>query len=213
MLERLRDEKGTTLAEAVVTLALLGVVVTMFLVALESMQTGVVRAEGRSIRNDEVRLALSQMDREIRSGNVLYDPASATFADPANDVLPSMSMLIYTQSNAPTRNPGNQCVQWRISSGTLQTRMWADVPNPPATPWRTVASDIVNRDLPTPVPAFALDPNPLYYKRIVRITLVVDRPDDAAEPQETTLSITGRNTHYEQPSGPDQVCDTPPAYA
>lgn len=209
MRERLRDESGTTMAETLITLALVGVVMTMFLVALESMQTGVVRAEGRSARNDEVRLALAQMDREIRSGNVLYDPADADLADPANDVHPSMSMLIYTQSNAPTRNPGNQCVQWRISGGTLQTRMWADVPTPPATPWRTVARDIVNRDLPTPVPAFALDPNPSYYKRIIQITIVVDRPDDAAEPQETRLSITGRNTRYEQS---DTVCDTPPAY-
>lgn len=208
MRERLRDEAGTTLAETLITVALIGVVLTMFLVALESMQTGVVRAEGRSARNDEVRLALAQMDREIRSGNVLYDPADEV-PDPANDIVPSMSMRIYTQSNAPTRNPGNQCVQWRISGGTLQTRMWADDPNPPATPWRTVARDIVNRDLPTPVPAFALDPNPSYYKRIIQITLVVDRADDAAAPQETTLSITGRNTRYEQS---DTVCDTLPAY-
>ena len=209
MLAKLREETGATLAETMITLALVGVVLTMFLAALESMQTGVVRAEGRSARNDEVRLALAQMDREIRSGNVLYDPAAET-PDPANDIVPSMTMRIYTQTNAPTRNPGNQCVQWRISGGTLQTRMWADGPNPPATPWRTVASDIVNRDLPTPVPAFALDPNPSYYKRIIRITLVVDREDDAADPQHTTLSITGRNTRYQQS---DTVCNVVPPYA
>lgn len=211
MRARLRDETGATLVETLITMALVGVVLGMFLTALEQMQSGVVRAEGRSARNDEVRLALAQMDREIRSGNVLYDPIDEV-PDPANDILPSMSMRIYTQSNAPTRNPGNQCVQWRVSGGTLQTRMWADAPSPPATPWRTVARDIVNRDLPTPVPAFALDPS--YHKRVIRITLVVDRADDAAEPQEMQLSITGRNTHYDQnDEGDDAVCSDVPPYA
>lgn len=206
-MERMRSESGFTIMETTVTMALLGVVLSMFLFSLDSMQRGLVRAEGRSIRNDEVRLALSQMDREIRSGNVLYDPALEV-SDPANDIEPSMSMRLYTQANAPTRNPGNQCVQWRIADGALQTRLWADSDNPPAVPWRTVATGVVNRELATPVPAFALDPD--YHKRIVRITIVVDRPDDAADPQELQVSVTGRNTLHNQP---DNVCGVLPPYS
>ncbi|MEN3274014.1 MAG: hypothetical protein V7636_2775, partial [Actinomycetota bacterium] len=135
------SETGTTLIEIAMTMLLLGIVTTMFLAFVSSMQSATARQEGRVERNDDVRLALAQLDREIRSGNVLYDPSTESNA--GGDIVPSMSLRIYTQADAPNRNPGNQCSQWRITNGEIQTRRWATAdPSGSVTPWWTVANNI-----------------------------------------------------------------------
>src|SRR5207253_5872781 len=122
---RLRLESGMTLAELMVTMSVLSVVLAMFLTILISVQNAVGRESDRSQSNDQARLAVEELDKEIRSGNVLYDPSLAGKAwsdDAANSIYPGMSLLVYTQTNAVTRNPGNRCVQWRINNGVLQRR-------------------------------------------------------------------------------------------
>jgi hypothetical protein len=203
-----RDERGASLIETSFTLLLLGVVMAVFSSLVASVQTAAGREEARVGRNDEAQLALSQLDREIRSGNVLYDPADEI--DEHGNVVSGMALRVYTQADAPNRNPGNQCAQWRITDDdTLQTRRWAITnPDSTVTDWWTVATDIVNRSTTPAVPAFSLDAN-TQYLRVMNITLVVDRPDDAAAPQSFQLSITGRNT---QNGFPEDVCDDVPAY-
>jgi type II secretory pathway component PulJ len=203
------NEAGTTLIEISMTMLLLGVVMTMFLAFVSSIQNATGRQEARVERNDEVRLALAQLDREIRSGNVLYDPSSET--NVSGDVVPGMSLRIYTQADAPNRNPGNQCSQWRITNGVIQTRRWATAdPSGSVTPWWTVAHNIVNRTVSPQVPAFALDTSSTSYgSRLMKIRLVVDRPDDSAGTQEVDLSLTGRNTQYKYPL---DICSVVPGY-
>ena len=204
-----RDEGGTTLIEIAFTMLLLGVVMTMFMSFVSSIQAAEGRQEERVARNDDVRLALAQLDREIRSGNVLYDPSAESNA--GGDVVPGMSLRIYTQADAPNRNPGNQCSQWRITNGVIQTRRWATAdPQGTVTAWWTVAKNIVNRTVSPQVPAFALDTSSTSYgSRLMKIRLVVDRPDDKAGPEEMDLSLTGRNTQYKYPL---DICSVVPSY-
>ena len=194
------------MVEITVTLVLLGVVMTVFMTVVASLQTAESRQQARSARNDEVRLALAHLDREIRSGNVIQDPSVET--NPAGDIVPSMALRVYTQADAPNRNPGSQCSQWRITNGTLQNRRWAwsaadPIVDGSVTPWWTVATDIVNRSVNPQVPAFTKSGTAL-----VQLRFVVDRADDAGQPEEVDLSITARNTQYGFPSS---ACfDTPP---
>lgn len=189
-----------------VTVLLLGVVLAMFFTVLTSIQTAAARQEGRVRRNDEAKLALAQLDREIRSGNVLYDPT--TESNVAGDIVPNMSLRIYTQADAPSR--GYQCAQWRVTSGTLQARWWSkDDPPGTVTEWWTVATDIVNRDVSPAVPAFELDDTSAYGGRIMAIRLLVDNAEDHGGPMEVAMSITGRNTQY---GFPNDVCAVVPAY-
>jgi Tfp pilus assembly protein PilW len=206
-----RDERGAaSLIEIAVTLGLLSVVMTMFMSVTASLQTTTTRSEERVRRNDDARLAMAQLDREIRSGNVLYDPSLESNAAPAADIVPGMSLRVYTQADAPNRNPGNQCAQWRISGGKLQTRRWASTdPNGTVTSWWTVAENVVNRTVSPQVQAFTLDSTAAYGGRIMKIRLVVDRSNDQADPEEFDLSITGRNTQYGYPTN---VCQTIPSY-
>src|SRR5258708_8346460 len=111
----------------------------MFMTVTGAIQTTAGRQEGRVRRNDEARLALAQLDREIRSGNVLYDPM--TESNVSGDIVPGMSLRVYTQADAPNRNPGNQCSQWRITNGTIQTPRWATAdPSGTLPTWRTGAA-------------------------------------------------------------------------
>ncbi len=210
-LRRLRSEEGMTLVELTVSMSMLTIVSVIFLSALVSVQRGVERQTDRTVTNDQIRLALQQLDHEIRSGNLLYDPQNET--DPLNDIAPSMSLRIYTQANADIRNPGNQCVQWRITdTGELQSRRWAtnwqDDPATLVTNFRVVAEDVVNRDASVNVKAFTLDPDPAKGGRTIVVSLVVNANAKSGQNVTITQSVTGRNTEYGFPSN---VCaDIPP---
>ncbi|HMC70443.1 MAG TPA: hypothetical protein VKJ07_14910, partial [Mycobacteriales bacterium] len=191
--------------ELLVTMVLMSFVGLIFGVTLNSMQRTVAVADGRSQRNDALRLAVGEIDRQIRSGNVFYDPKNET--DPSNDIVPNMSLRVYTQANAPSSNPGNRCVQWRITAAKLQTRQWAPADFAgTVSPWRTVTADVTNRSAVPNIPAFTLDATPGYGSRLIKIRMVSDRIDDAGKQEEVTASVTGRNTQY---GYPNNICDIP----
>jgi type II secretory pathway pseudopilin PulG len=202
-----------TLVEVTVSMSLMVIVSVIFLSALSSVQRGVERQTDRTTTNDQLRLALQQLDHEIRSGNLLYDPQLESDPDPSHNVVPSMSLRIYTQANADIRNPGNQCVQWRITDlGELQSRRWAttwrDDPATLVTSFRVVAENVVNRDPSVNVPAFTLDPDPAKGGRTIVVSLIVNANSKSGQNVNIKQSITGRNTEYGYPSN---VCvDIPP---
>lgn len=197
-------ETGMTLVELMVTMMMLSVVMVVFFGVLASIQKAVVHQDNLSRTNDQARLGLEQLDREIRSGNVLYDPASES---PAN-----YTLRVYTQSNPGARFPGytSVCSLWTInSSQQLVTRVWP--PNKPedATPWRVVAEGIVNRVVSPAVLAFWIDTDPNKGGRTVDMKLVVNQDLTNKSTQTITVqtSSTGRNTSY---GFPQDVCEMTP---
>ena len=200
-----------TLAELAIAMILVGIVISIFSGILFSVQRGFERESDRSLSNDQARLAVEELDREIRSGNVLYDPSLEN--DPTNDILPGMSLRIYTQSNANTR-PGFRCVQWRITSDQeLQRRAWPtnwrDDPGNLVSGWRVVADHVVNRsDNPT-VTAFALDNSDASYgNRLVSVTIVVNENPSAGQDVRIQSSVEGRDTTFGYPNS--ACADIPP---
>jgi prepilin-type N-terminal cleavage/methylation domain-containing protein len=215
MLARLRDRlhshEGMTLVELLVTTSLLSVVSVIFLSIMISVQRGVDFQIDRSNDNDQARLAVQQLDREIRSGNVLYNPNNTAYLSAGTAA--GYGLLVYTQNNANIRNPGNRCVQWRVIDQQLQTRNWATGdPNDTVSPWRVVAENVVNATLPAssggPVPAFVLDTDPNKGSRIVNVTIVTQTDADSGDPVRISASLTGRNTSYGYPLS---VCAAVPA--
>jgi prepilin-type N-terminal cleavage/methylation domain-containing protein len=167
-----RDQRGMSLVELMVSVALMSVVAIIFSTVLLSIQQAVIRQQARSEINDQARLALEQMDREIRSGNVLYDPedeSSATCA--GKDCEPFYSLRVYTQANAPTRIPPQQCVQWVIDDQQLFRRAWDVGAVSSLSGWRMVAEGIVNREPTVSVPAFSL---PSEESKVLNITLMLN---------------------------------------
>ena len=200
-----------TLIELLISMAVILIVLTMVMVVLIGMEKIYAKEDDRTQTNNQARLAVEQLDREIRSGNVLYDPASES--DPANDVYPGMSLRIYTQSNANSR-PGFRCVQWLITSGgLLQTRNWwtdwRSDPGSLVSSWRTVADHVVNRSDSPQVTAFTLDmSDPSYGSRLVKIAIVVNQNPKSGQDVRITSSVEGRNTTFGYPN--NACADIPP---
>jgi prepilin-type N-terminal cleavage/methylation domain-containing protein len=191
-----QSEAGMTLPELLVSMTLMGIIATMFISVLMSIQQGVTRQQHRSEMNDQARLAVEQMDREIRSGNILYDPAAETSAACGGYICdPNYSLRVYTQANAPTRTPPNQCVQWLIQNRRLLRRAWAPGAGMSLSGWRVVAEGIVNRDVTPAVPAFSLDPT--LGGNVLEITLLVNSRfgmPDAPRTIRINTSIAIRNS-------------------
>ena len=202
-------EDGITLVELLVAMSIMSIVMVMFSTVLVSMQRTVVNTDRLSRANDQARLAIEQLDKELRSGNVISDPAAAisgyTGGAPANQRL-----LIYTQANATIRG-GSVCELWQITTtNQLQARTWLPGSDSWLTSWRTVAEYIVNRS--TSTNAFELTGDALKGNRTLNIHLMVN-PDYTNAPTSTIeleASLTGRNTSYNYPTN---ICQTLPSAA
>ncbi len=181
--------------ELSVTMAVLSVAMVMVLSVLDVVQRGVVQVESRSRGVDEARLAVRQIDRQIRSGNVLYTPESS-----------GMALRVYTQANGVQK-----CVQWRVVGRQLQWRSWATtwLTDGNVSPWRVVADDVANATVVPPVPMFSLDTSqPEFGQRVMRISILAIDDERAGRPARVDLSVTGRNT---QSGYSGAVCnDVPP---
>lgn len=188
----LRSEAGFSVFELLVALAIFVVAIAVCLSALSSVQSTVKTTDSRSETNDQARLAVEQLDRQIRSGNLLHDPLAET--------PPGHGLRIYTQANGMQR-----CVQWRLIGGDLQTRSWPETwpASGTVSSWRTVAQHIVNSPSQ---PAFKLATD---FEGLVEIELWVNRDGRSGGPAQVTSSVAGRNTQYQYASS---VCSTvPPA--
>ena len=194
------DESGITLPELLVAMFIFGIVMLVFTSTLASVQGAVVRQDHLARTNDQARLALEQLDREIRSGNVLYDPALESD--------PFYVLRVYTQTNYKTPREAFMCVLWELDDqGQLRTRRWNPDPlvEGSATHWRVVATGIVNKELG--VPAFELNGG-----RTLNVTLRVNEDLDRFPNStfELTQSLTGRNTSYGYPVSVCGVIPPPP---
>jgi type II secretory pathway pseudopilin PulG len=155
-----------TLVELLVAMSILGIVLLVFTSVLASVQRGVVRQDSLSQTLDSARLAVQQLDRELRSGNVLYDPAleNAPVGTPGRiasctGCLPGYTLRVYTQTNADTRGPTPVPVRPVEDRGpTAHDPVVAPLEPVQASGWRIVAKGIVNRDLSPATVAFVLDP-------------------------------------------------------
>ncbi|HVE46375.1 MAG TPA: hypothetical protein VNA57_06475 [Acidimicrobiales bacterium] len=185
------SEAGFTVFEVLVAVSIFIMALVIALSSLSSVQNSVTRADSRSQTNDQARLAVEQLDRQIRSGNLLYDPALES--------PPGLSLRVYTQANGTQR-----CVQWRILNGELQTRSWPETYPTIGTPsgWRTVADGIVNN---ASQPAFILPAG--FEKRLIEIDLRVNHNPKKGSTVRVTSSVAGRNTQYQYAS---TVCNTVP---
>lgn len=210
---RLREDRGFTLVELVVAMSLFMTVMVVFYGSLVAIQRAASGEEKRSANNDQARLAIEQIDREIRSANYIYNPASESE--------PGQILRIYTQTNANTRMPapGYQCVQWQITTDDkLQTRNWPPFQPTLVTAWHTVATGVVNRTVSPAVQAFSLDtdPNKGYNattgtSRTVNALFLVNEHYSTV-PTSTVrieLAMTGRSASYGFPPSTCSVLPSP----
>lgn len=127
-------EGGFTLIELLITMAIFGMAMAMVTTAVTQVQSYASDAQGSADSVGELRLALADIDKQVRSGNVLYSPANETTPSSctATGTDAGTCMRVYTQANGQER-----CVQWQVvadpanpSSTILRSRSWS-------TAWQT----------------------------------------------------------------------------
>ena len=190
-----------TLIELLVVMMLSSLLLTIVYHVLITVQRQTAETVRRADSVDQARLGLSQIDRQVRSGNVFYDPVL--------EALP-MSMRVFTQSNGI-----KTCVQWQVTGGALRTRTWDPATGVVEKDWRTVARNIVNvvdgdPSTPDPQAPFALaggGTTTSYGKRLVDVVLLVKDDESGGAPVEVRASLSGRNTQYGFDPG---ACPPPP---
>jgi prepilin-type N-terminal cleavage/methylation domain-containing protein len=205
---RERGDDGVTLVEMAVTVMLLGIVLAMVVQVMISVQSSVELESGRSTRNDRLRLAVRAIERQIRSGEVVADPATEN--DAGNDITPGMSMRIRMQGTGAAG--AIRCAQWRVTTTRLETREWSPqwAIDGDVTGWRIVAEGIANRAAAPTVTAFRLASAAAYARRVVEIDLTARGDASEANLQRVQTSITGRNAVVG--AAPPTTCDSLPPY-
>jgi prepilin-type N-terminal cleavage/methylation domain-containing protein len=191
------DDRGLSLVELLVVMVIFSGLITAVYSVLIIVQSQTADTIKRADAVDQARLGLQQIDRQVRSGNVLYDPAAETLA---------MSMRVYTQANGDQK-----CVQWQVVSSTLRTRSWVGtgVAYSNVSAWAVVARNIVNTDVAGQRPFVLSGSATPYGARLINFLLLVKTPGSGGQAVAVETSLAGRNTQYGYDPG---TCDPiPPA--
>ena len=195
MMRLFSSDEGASYIEIVIGIGLLGVVLGAVFSALTSSQFTLERQIARSETNDEVRLAAQAIDREVRSGDLLYDPNQESYT-PAG-IHPGYAIRVLSQTNVPSRDE-KRCVQYRVTeSGNLERRDWdpkwhLSPGDPDAVHgWRIIATKVQNRP-------GALAPNnvPVFTQPSVNI-LKLDFRANARRQESGPISGNVRTVHVE----------------
>lgn len=208
-----RDDAGFTLTEMLVAMMVFAIAIAMVTTALIKVQKYTADVQGSADANFQLRQSIAVIDRQVRSGNVLYSPANETSPSTctASGTDAGTCMRVYTQANGMQR-----CVQWQVINdaahpGTqmVRSRSWSPTwaTDNIFTSWKTDARGLVA----TPSqPAFTLaGAVNTYSSRFLVVRFEAKDPRRHGSPAVITTSLAGRNTNYGYDSG---LCSpAPPA--
>jgi prepilin-type N-terminal cleavage/methylation domain-containing protein len=220
----LRDDAGLTLTELLISMMIFGLLMAMVTSIMISLTNMSKDSLARSRAVGEARLGLAQIDRQVRSGNVILNPANESMSTAG--VPAFFSMRIYTQEDGVPK-----CAQWRVIDhdedgyGDLEFRTWD--PAYPAvidvSSWSPVAHNMVEMATPPSSQSDINVNNPLTWPpfwvntaasgttkaQAVTISLRLKDPQERSESKATTITttVTGRNTVY---SGASVSCSSVP---
>jgi type II secretory pathway pseudopilin PulG len=204
---RLKESRdhGYSLTERLLSMMIFSILMALIFGLFITMTYQASDNLGRTRAVEQARLGLSQIDRQVRSGNLILNPAAEGLA--VSGVEPHYSLRILTQEGG-----AEKCVQWRVfdqnSDGfsNLEFRSWD--PGPVNVEgWSVVAQNLVG---PEPETIEADDPEswPPFWvddssggstdAQSIQITLrMLDPKADAdSKPIPLTSTVTGRNTVF-----------------
>lgn len=212
---RATGDDGMSLTELLISMTIFSIVMAIVMSVMITLTNMSRDSVARVQAIQEARLGISQIDRQVRSGNVIMDPADE---DPDNaDVPPYFSMRIHTQANGVAT-----CAQWRVIDhdedkyGDLEFRTWTPGLPLTVTSWSPVAHNLVAMDVapeseadidpddPETWPPFWVNPEASgnTEAQSVSITLRLKDPGEHNDSKPTSISttVTGRNTVFSVPS-------------
>ena len=105
------SDEGVSLPELLVTMAIFSIVMSVVFSAMIAIEKQTAKVQNSAQAISQVRLGLAQIDKQVRSGNVLYSPADEPASVPSCTASGTSGtcMRVYTQTNGTQR-----CVQWQV---------------------------------------------------------------------------------------------------
>jgi prepilin-type N-terminal cleavage/methylation domain-containing protein len=216
---RLRDrhreagapDQGMTLVELLVVMAIFGGLLAIVFSVLITVTRDSKNSIAASDEVEQMRLGLMQIDRQVRSGNVISDPATETIGN--SGVASGYSMRVYTQTDGVY-----QCVQWRVLfagasvvDGKVEYRSWDPAwrSTGEVRAWRVVSRNVARPTAGANKPFEKVASAGASKAQSVRVTLWHKSADSraTAKPMAVSTVLTGRNTVYGYPS--DECSDVP----
>ena len=203
---RERDDAGFNLVELLIAMTIFSVLIASLTALMIAMMAQSKDNFARTRSVEQARIGLSQIDRQVRSGNLILDPALDGVSQ--SGVPANYSLRVYTQEGGVEK-----CVQWRVifpttaaQIGDLQYRSWAPGAPSTATDWSLVADNVMRPASPfsstdsSTWPPFWVDTSITAGTEAqnIRITLRMKDPEARADAKPAAVSsvVTGRNTVF-----------------
>ena len=216
---RRHDDEGFSLIELLVSMIVFTIAISMIYAVVNLVQTKTSKVESSAEAVSQLRQGLADIDRQVRSGNVLYAPGNEAVGvdstigctTPLADPNSGSCMRIFTQVDGIAR-----CVQWQLLGdsnrpGTAQLRSrfwtpkWQTMPLGAVSGWRVVARGLAASPSKA---AFTLAGGGVYGARLLEVHLEAVDPRRST-PIIITSSLAGRNTNYGYDAG--QCTPVPPS--
>ena len=217
------DDRGMSLTELLVSMMIFGALMAMIMTVMITLTNMSKDSVARTQAIQEARLGVAQIDRQVRSGNVILDPGLEPTTNA--DVPKFYSLRIYTQEDGV-----NKCAQWRVKDhdgddfGDLEYRTWDPlIGAASATTWSPVAHNLVDMavaptdqsqidaDDPATWPPFWINTGGAgtTEAQFISITLRLKDPAESdGKPTTISTTVTGRNTVFGYPT---TTCSDVPA--
>lgn len=201
ILDRLKtDERGLTLTELMVAIFLLTIVSIVFANVLSSSLRATRDIENSARTNDDIRLILERIDKELRGAETICVPApgdasnSLSFITRTNPIPPADTRHIVYQlvdvdgdgSNTDLQRSGDGGLTFVTVNETVVNEVVAlDLGTPQFLFENQGRNEINNTGLPSASPS---------YGKVVRISVWIDRsPLDRISPRLESTEVAGRN--------------------
>lgn len=202
-----------TLVEMLVAMSIFSLCMTIVFGAVITVVRKSDDVQKSADASSELRLALAQIDRQVRSGNVLFSPAletTPTTCSVGANPNSGTCMRVFTQANGPEK-----CVQWQVladpaipSTRILRSRSWTLdwQASGNVSAWSTVARGLAL--VPGTSPFTLEGASTPYKERLLDVHL---EAYDARRKTNIVIesSMAGRNTTYGYNAG--QCTPVPPA--
>jgi hypothetical protein len=205
------EDLGATVVELAVAMIVLTLVAGLSVQVTISMARNLSATSSFADSVARIRLALGSMERQVRSGDVLFSPVTESSLNAACQAYGTSSgscMRVFTQVDGVRR-----CVQWQIAAdpaatatAVLKTRSFSPSwrVDGDVDPWRTVVRGL---QLPSAAaPPFTVQGGSTpYSSRLLQVALTAVDPNRPGRTTTLTTGLAGRNATY----GYDSTLCTP----
>jgi hypothetical protein len=188
------DDTGLTLVEVLVTTFLLSIISVVFSGVMSSTMNATINIDGAARSNDDVRIAISQLDRDIRSAEQVCEPVDGNSSDRLEIHMQTASGVqeIVYEYNLDKDDDG-------IADADLVAELIRTVDGAAE---RIVIDSVINPWVSTQGPVQPMfisqaagdEPGAPSFGKVIAVNLWVDaNPRDDISPKLETTEISGRN--------------------